>query len=205
MKAVPEPPLVLIPAQLPLGSWVERLAVVALGGNAHQGLEAGLGARVTEIVLPGPRLPPPGPLAEQPARGAPALGAGPPAAQPDNLLAQTAPAALPPGDRLPRPRGQAAPGGLGPLDRATRPGGPLDPKVRRARGPRALLAPLHLRQKRQMPAVGTAGRDRLIGPPQRSAPSTKRTAISGLVATVTSAGTCARWRRAGSWAQLSGR
>ena len=205
MRAVPEPPLALSPAQLPLGSLGERLAVVALVGNAHQGCETGPGARVTEIVLPGPRRPPPGPLAEQPARGAPALGAGPPAAQPDKLLAPPAPAALAPADRLPRPPGQAAPDGLGPLDRATRPGGHLDPEVRRGRDHIALPAPLHLRQTRQSPAVGTAGRDRLIGPPQRSASSTKRTALSGLVATVTSAGTCARWRRAASWAQLSGR
>src|SRR5713226_4295045 len=146
MKAVPQPPFILIPAQLPFGLLVELLDGMPLVRNTDQELQAHLGTRIAEIVLPLPLLPPGGALPNQPPIDASAFRTGPPAAPADKLLAQAPTAPLAPVDRLPGTLGQAAEHGVGPLHAGIRSAGQLDAEITGHRDHVELVPTLQPRQ-----------------------------------------------------------
>src|SRR5262245_16087547 len=103
VEALPQPALVLVPAQQPLGLLVVLLHPVAPVRVLGHLPQARLGAEVAPVVLPLVLLARRRPLADQPARHPDTLGGLPPAAHRAEAGPQPALAALAPADRPPGP------------------------------------------------------------------------------------------------------
>src|SRR5712691_5448403 len=101
MKAIPAPPLILIPAQLRFGFLMILLHPVATVRILHQHGQGRVCREVTPEILPVPVLPPSGALPNQPADVAGALTIDPPAAQGKKLGSPPACGPCAPRDRLP--------------------------------------------------------------------------------------------------------
>src|SRR3970040_1319235 len=115
METLPQPTLVLIPAQQALGFFMELLhPIAAMGVLHHRRQRRGL-REVAPEVIPVP-VAAAGSLAEQPADVAVAVTVHAPAAKGDELGAQPALTAFPPADGLPLPAGQNAQDLLRPLE-----------------------------------------------------------------------------------------
>src|SRR2546426_9131984 len=121
MKALPAPPLILIPAQFRFGFLMILLPPVAAVGILHQHGQGRVCREVTPEILPIPGLASSGALPNQPADVAGALAIAPPAAQGEKLGPPPACGPPPPPHRLPSPGGRRPPHGLGPPHRALRP------------------------------------------------------------------------------------
>src|SRR5215470_4958101 len=118
MKAIPAPPLILIPAQLGFGFLMILLdPVAAVGILDHQGQRRG-GREITPEILPVAVLAAAGALAEQPAEMAGAIAVHPPAAQRDKLRPPPAFGSFAPGNGLPVPERLCRQHRLGPEHRA---------------------------------------------------------------------------------------
>src|SRR5262249_57385689 len=102
----PQPPLVLVPAQEPLGLLVELLHPGTPVGVLHHLLQRHLGPEVAPVVLPLLLPRPRRPLPYQPAPQPLALGGHPPAPQRDEACLEPALCALPPADGPPPPSRQ---------------------------------------------------------------------------------------------------
>src|SRR5918996_4196192 len=120
VEAPPPPTLVLVPAQLPLGLFMELLNSMPAMAILHQFLQWGRGWQVAPIVLVLPLLTPSRPLSQQPALSHSPIPGAPPAIQGYELLPEPALAPLPPPDGAPQAAGQgsqhlvgSAPWGLG--------------------------------------------------------------------------------------------
>src|SRR5215467_13706494 len=101
MKAIPAPPLILIPAQLGFGFLMILLhPVAAVRILNHPGQRHG-DREVTPAILPVPVLAPSGALAEQPSAMAGAIAIHPPAAQCEKLRPPPAFGPCAPGNGLP--------------------------------------------------------------------------------------------------------
>jgi hypothetical protein len=119
VEAPPSPTLVLVPAQLPLGLFMELLNSMPAMAILHQFLQWGRGRQVTPVVLALPLLVSGGPLPQQPALSHCPIPGMPPTIQGHELLPEPALAPLPPPDGAPQAAGQgsqhlvsAAPWGL---------------------------------------------------------------------------------------------
>src|SRR2546425_10515577 len=107
MKAIPAPPLILIPAQFRFGFLMILLHPVAAVGILHQHGQGRVCRGVTPEIFPIPGLASSGALPNQPADVAGALALDPPAAQGEKLCPPPARGPRAPRDRFPvleRPR-----------------------------------------------------------------------------------------------------
>src|SRR5919109_2669965 len=116
----PQPALVLIPAQLTFGLFMELFDRIATMGIACQLFPRGCRRQVAPVVFPFLGLPARGPLAQQPAHMPLPVAGHPPAAHRHKLLAQPPLGALAPADGPPLPAGQRPEQVIGPLPRACR-------------------------------------------------------------------------------------
>src|ERR687896_263075 len=102
VEAPPSPTLVLLPAQLLLGLFMELLNSMPAMAILHQFLQWGRGRLVTPVVLALPLLVSGGPLPQQPALSHCSIPGMPPTIQAHELLPKPALAPLPPPDGTPQ-------------------------------------------------------------------------------------------------------
>src|SRR5919199_2610714 len=118
MEAGPQPPLILIPAQLPFGLFMERLDGIPPMGIAGHLFPRGRGWQIAPVGLALLGLATRGALAQQPADMPLALGGDSPATHGHTRLAPPSLGALPPPNRPPLPTRQGLPPLIGPRRRA---------------------------------------------------------------------------------------
>src|SRR5215470_1870307 len=129
MKAIPAPPLILIPAQLGFGFLMILLNPVAtMGILDHRGQRRG-GREVTPEIFPVPLLVPSGALPNQPAVMAGAIAIHPPAAQRHKLGAPPALGPCAPRNAPPVPQRLRRQHRIGPQYRALRPASPRHAEI----------------------------------------------------------------------------
>src|SRR2546427_7897862 len=121
MKALPAPPLILIPAQFRFGFLMILLHPVAAVGILHQHGQGRVCREVTPEILPIPGLASSGALPNQPADVAGALAIDPPAAQGEKLGPPPARGPPAPRHRLPVPERRRRPHLIAPPPRALPP------------------------------------------------------------------------------------
>ena len=105
METIPAPPLMLIPAQLPLAFFMILFHPEAPMRILHHHRHRGLWGKVTPEIFPLPALSPPRPLADEPAHVPCAIAINPPAAHSHKLGPQAAPTALTPMESVPQVQG----------------------------------------------------------------------------------------------------
>jgi hypothetical protein len=159
----PQPPLVRIPAQLPLGLCMQRLHRVAPMGIAGQRCPRGCRGQIAPGVLPLLGLPLRGTLPDQPAQVPLAMAGYPPRPPRHTLLAQPPLSPPPPAHRPPLPAGHAVEPRVCPPHRTRRRTASAHLEGCPPRDHRRLLARLQARQNVRVVSVIGLGDQAALG------------------------------------------
>src|ERR671919_1558579 len=203
VEAPPAPTLVLVPAQLSLGLFMELLNSMAAMGILHQFLQWSSGRQVAPVVLVLSWLTSGRSFPKQPTFSYSPIPGAPPAVQGDELLPEPALAPLPPPDGAPQASRQGSQHLVGPASWG--PGRQAHSKVGSNSHHIGFPTILQSGQEVGIVAVVGIGYHTGWGTPQVRAWSNRARAISGLVWKPTSGGTPAWRQRSRSWVQVSGR